>query len=170
MRSLPVQVWRELQLAVMPLSEESSLKDVLVVILSWLRGNYKWFTVEPFSIYGFDEFLHVNEDIMPVDYSSFLPSDIGHFKKVVLKYQAKEAESIARFLRDTMEALITIEIDKQCPRCESDGMRVFIGRHNGLLACQCNVCGNSHYIDGSKVEVGGLEFASEVILRGAGLI
>ena len=32
MRSLPVHVWRELQLAVMPLSEESSLRDVLGVI------------------------------------------------------------------------------------------------------------------------------------------
>ncbi|MDD1020245.1 hypothetical protein M5G24_14625 [Pseudomonas sp. TNT2022 ID1048] len=170
MRSLPMHVWRELQSAVMLLSEESSLRDVLVVILSWVRGNYKYFTVEPFSSYGFDEFSHVNENLMPVDYSSFSPSDIAHFKKVILEYQAKEAESIARFLRDTMEALITVEVDKKCPRCESDGMRVFIGRHNGLLAYQCNVCGHSHYIDGSKVEVGGLEFADEVKLRNIGVI
>ncbi|WP_081673817.1 hypothetical protein [Pseudomonas cremoricolorata] len=170
MRSLPVHVWRELQLAVMPLSEESSLRDVLGVVLLWVRGNYRFFAVEPFLSYGFDEFSHVNERLMPVDYSSFLSSDITRFKKVILKYKAKDVESIARFLRDTIEVLITVEIDKQCPRCESDGMRVFIGRHNGLLAYQCNVCGHSHYIDGSKVEVGGLEFVSEVILRNVGLV
>lgn len=170
MRSLPVCVWREFQLAVMLLSEESSLRDVLGVILSWIRGNYECFTVEPFSSYGFDEFSRVDENLMPVDCSSFLPGDITHFKKVILEYQPKEVESIARFLRDTMEALITVEVDRQCPRCESDGMRVFIGRHNGLLAYQCNVCGHSHYIDGSRVEIGGLEFASEVSLRSAGLI
>jgi hypothetical protein len=154
----------------MLLSEESSLRDVLGVVLFWVRSNYKYFTVEPFSNYGFDEFSHVNESMMPVDYSSFLPSDITRFKKVILEYQAKDVESIARFLRDTIEVLITVEVDEQCPRCESDGMRVFIGRHNGLLAYQCNVCGHSHYIDGSKVEVGGLEFVSEVVLRNIGLI
>lgn len=37
MRSLPVYVWRELQLAVMLLSEESSLRDVLGVVLLWVR-------------------------------------------------------------------------------------------------------------------------------------
>ncbi|WP_397380057.1 hypothetical protein [Pseudomonas sp.] len=154
----------------MLLSEESSLRDVLGVVLFWVRSNYKYFTVESFSNYGFDEFSHVNESMMPVDYSSFLPSDITRFKKVILEYQAKDVESIARFLRDTIEVLITVEVDEQCPRCESDGMRVFIGRHNGLLAYQCNVCGHSHYIDGSKVEVGGLEFVSEVVLRNIGLI
>ncbi|TBU88689.1 hypothetical protein DNJ95_18930 [Stutzerimonas kirkiae] len=170
MRSLPMHVWRKLQLAVMLLSEETSPRDILVVILSWIRDNYKYFSVEPFSSYGFDEFSHVNENLMPVDYSSFSSSDIAHFKKVILEYQAKDVEFIARFLRDTMEALITVEVDKQCPRCESDGMRVFIGKHNGLLAYQCNVCGHSHYIDGAKVEVGGLEFANEVVLRNIGLI
>jgi Zn finger protein HypA/HybF involved in hydrogenase expression len=170
MRSLPIHVWREFQLAVMLLSEESSLRDVLGVILSWIRRNHRYLAVDPFSSYGFDEFAHVNESLMPVDFSSFSPADIVHFKKVIFEYQAKEVEFIARFLRDTMEALITVEVDKQCPKCESDGMRVFMGKHNGLLAYQCNVCGHSHYIDGSKVELGGLEFANELNLRSVGLI
>lgn len=107
-----MHVWRELQLAVMLLSEESSLRGGLGVILLWVRGNYKCFTVEPFLIYGVDEFSNVNESLMPVGYSSFLPSDITRFKKVILGHQAKDVESIARFLRDTIEALITVEVDK----------------------------------------------------------
>lgn len=165
MRSLPVYVWRELQLAVTLLDENSSLRETLGVVLSWIRGNYKYFTVEPFSTYGIDEFLHVDENLMPVEFSSFLPSDIAKFKKVIFGYQSNEAESIARFLRDTMEALITVETDKQCPRCQSDGMRIFIGRYNGLLAYQCNVCGHSSYSDGYKVGGGELEFVSEKRLR-----
>ncbi|MEZ7179847.1 hypothetical protein QVM52_31325, partial [Pseudomonas mosselii] len=74
------------------------------VILLWVRGNYKYFTVEPFLSYGVDELSDVNESLMPVDYSSFLPSDITRFKKVILGHQAKDVESIARFLRDTIEA------------------------------------------------------------------
>lgn len=170
MRSLPVYVWRELQLAMTLLDENSSLRDTLGVVLSWIRRNYKCFSVEPFSTYGIDEFSHINEKLMPVEFSSFLPSDIVHLKKVVFGYQANEAELIARFLRDTMEALITVEADRQCPRCQSDGMRIFIGRYNGLLAYQCNICGHSTYSDGSKVGGGELEFVSEKKLRELNMI
>lgn len=79
-----MHVWRELQLAVMLLSEESSLRDVLGVVLLWVRGSYKYFTVGPFLSYRVDEFSNVNESLMPVDYSSFLPSDITRLKKVIL--------------------------------------------------------------------------------------
>lgn len=165
MRSLSPKIWHELQSAVTFLNEDSSLRDVLELILRWLRSNYECFTVEPFSTYSFDELANIDEKSMAVNFSTFKPSDIAHFKKIILGCQAREVEAIARFLRDTIEELVTIEIDEQCPRCESDGMRVFIGKQNGLLAYQCSVCGHSHYSDGSKVEVGGLEFASEVRLR-----
>ncbi|MBV4483919.1 hypothetical protein [Pseudomonas khavaziana] len=170
MRSLPVYVWRELQSAVTLLDENSSLRETLGVILSWIRENYKCFTVEPFSTYGIDEFSHVDESLMPVEFSSLLPSDITQFKKVIFGYQANEADAIARFLRDTIEALITVETDKQCPKCQSDGMRIFIGRYNGLLAYQCDVCGHSNYSDGSKVSGGELEFVSEKRLRELNMI
>jgi hypothetical protein len=146
------------------------LRQVLEVILFWIRSNYKHLAGEPFSVYGFDSFSKVDEREIPVEYSSFKVSDLINFKSVILKRQARDVEAIARFLRDTVEELATVEIDEQCPKCKSEGMRVFIGKHNGLLACQCNVCGYSHYSDGSRVESGGLEFASEMQLREFGLI
>ncbi|NNA92597.1 hypothetical protein [Pseudomonas gessardii] len=63
------------------LDENSSLRATLRVVLSWIRENYKYFTVEPFSTYGIDEFSHIDESLMPVEFSSFLPSDIAHLKK-----------------------------------------------------------------------------------------
>ena len=170
MRTLPIKIWHEFQLAVATLSDEAPLRQVLEVILFWIRSNYKHLAGEPFSVYGFDSFAKVDEREIPVEYSSFKVSDLINFKSVILKRQARDVEAIARFLRDTVEELATVEIDEQCPKCKSEGMRVFIGKHNGLLASQCNVCGYSHYSDGSRVESGDLEFASEMQLREFGLI
>lgn len=39
MPSLPVYVWRELRLAMTLLDENSSLREVFVVVLSWIRGT-----------------------------------------------------------------------------------------------------------------------------------
>lgn len=170
MRSLSPKVWHELQSTMTLLSDKSSLRDMLEVILMWIRRNYEYFSVEPFSAYSFDQLSNVKEKLMPVEFSTFRLGDIAHVRKVILGYKANDVEAIARLLRDTIEELVTIEIDEQCPRCESPGMRIFIGKQNGLLAFQCNVCGHSHYSDGSKVEIGGLDFVSEVRLREFGLI
>lgn len=170
MRTLPIKIWAEFQLAVATLSDEASSRQVLEVILFWIRSNYRHLAGKPFSVYGFDSLAKIDEKEIPVEYSSFKVSDLINFKSIILKRQARDVEAIARFLRDTVEELATVEIDEQCPKCESEGMRVFIGKDNQLLACQCNVCGCSHYSDGSKVESGGVEFPSEMQLRGFGLI
>jgi len=170
MRTLPIKIWHEFQSVVETLSDETPFRQVLEVILFWVRGNHKHLAGEPFSLYGFDSFTKLDEREIPVEYSSFKVSDLNNFKSIVLKYQARDVEPIARFLRDTIEELATVEVDEQCPRCESEGMRAFIGKHNGLLAYQCNVCGYSHYSDGARVEHGELEFASEKQLRELGLI
>ncbi|WP_232924253.1 hypothetical protein, partial [Pseudomonas syringae] len=152
------------------LSDETPSRQVLEVILFWMRSNRKYLTGEPCSVYGFDSLAKIDEREIPVEYSSFKVSDLITFKSIVLKRQARDVDSIARFLRDTIEELATVEVDEQCPRCESEGMRAFIGKYNGLLAYQCNVCGYSNYSDGSRVENDGLEFASERQLRELGLI
>lgn len=170
MKSIPVSIWRELQLAVVQLNEQSSLRDLLSAILFWIRTNINLSESEPFSAYRLSSFVEIDESSMPVDYSSLKHGDIDHVKKAILSYKPNETESVARFLRDTLEALITIEVNKECPRCGNEWMRAFIGRNNGLLAYQCDVCGCSQYSDGSRVEVGGLAFASQEQLRGFGLI
>lgn len=170
MNSIPVSAWRELQLAMVQLSESASLRAILGVLLSWLRGNAKLIELEPFSLYGFKEFIEVDEDSMPIDFSSVTRSDIAHYKKAILGYSSSDVESIARFLRDILEALITVEVNEKCPNCGSEWMRAFIGRNNGRLAYQCDVCGCSRYSNGARVDADGLMFVSEEKLRGFGLI
>ncbi len=170
MRTLPVKIWHEFQSVVETLSDETPSSQVLDVILCWMRSNHKYLAGEPFSVYGFHSLAKLDEREIPVEYSSFKVSDLINFKKIISERQARDVDSIARFLRDTIEELATVEVDEKCPKCESEGMRAFIGKHNGLLACQCNVCGYSHYSDGSRVKIGGLEFASKRQLRELGLI
>ncbi|WP_296246868.1 hypothetical protein [Pseudomonas sp. UBA4194] len=170
MRSLPRKIWHDFQLVVEDLSDETPLRYVFEMILYWVKSNHEHLAGEPFSVYGFNTITNIDERDIPVEYSSFSVGDLINFKRVILKRQAREVEAIARFLRDTIESLGTVEVDEKCPRCESEGMRVFIGKYNGLLAYQCNVCGYAHYSDGSRVESGGLEFAGERQLREFGLI
>ncbi|AWF69562.1 hypothetical protein CSC27_6109 [Pseudomonas aeruginosa] len=49
---------------------------------------------------------------MPVNFSNFSSSELENFKKFTFKYQAKDVDYIAQFLRDVIEALITVEVDK----------------------------------------------------------
>lgn len=170
MNAIPIKTWNNFQSTVANLSNEAPSRKVLEVILFWIRENYKNLKSEPFSIYGFDSLAKLNDKDIPVEYSSFKKSDLVNFKTVILKRKAKDVESIARFLRDTVEELGAIEVDDQCSKCKSEGMRVFANKHNGVLAYQCNVCGCSHYLDGSRVSSGELEFASERQLREFGLI
>lgn len=169
MGSLPTKVWGEFQLAVSALADEAPSRQVLELLLCWTRSNYQHLDCEPYTTYGFDRIVKVNEREMPVERSCFKVADLINFKNTILKRQSQEGEAIARFLRDTVEELITVEVDEQCPKCKSAGGRIFIGRYNGLLAYQCGVCGHSHYSDGTRVKRDELDFASEMQLRELGL-
>lgn len=169
MRPLPVHAWRKLQLTVVQLHEKSSSREIFDVLVLWLRENHEHLNAEPFSTYGINAFSLIDESSMPIEFSSFVLSDLIHVKKTILEYLPKDVESIARFLRDTMESLMTVELDKQCPNCQSDGMHVFIGKQSGRLVFQCGICGHSHYADGSKVQEA-LDFASKKKLRELKLI
>jgi hypothetical protein len=125
---------------------------------------------EPFSIYGFDRMMNVNEEVMPVEFSTLKSKEVLHFRGVILKYQAKNVESIAIFLRDSIENLITIEADRRCPLCDCWGMTPYVGKHNGFLAFQCKTCGHANYENGNKVGPGELEFATIKNLKEFGLI
>ena len=68
MRTLPIKIWHEFQLVVATLSDEAPLRQVLEVILFWIRSHYKHLAGEPFSVYGFDSFAKVDERKIPVEY------------------------------------------------------------------------------------------------------
>ncbi|GLR12976.1 hypothetical protein GCM10007907_17660 [Chitinimonas prasina] len=170
MSAIPVKIWRNLQSEVASLERDARPREILKVILLWIRCNSQHLMLEPFLDYGFDMIKDLNEDSMPVEFSSLRSSDLSNFVNVIAKRKNKEVNAIAQFLRDVVEELVTVELDKECPNCGSFGMRAFVGKGNGKLAYQCSVCGHSHYVDGARVERDGLAFATEKNLRELGVI
>jgi hypothetical protein len=165
-----LEVWREFQSAVDKLNEKSTPREVLGIMLAWLRSRHDFFTKQPFCNYGFAQIMKMKEESLPVEYSRL---DILHFKKIILSYDyasAKNVESIAGFLRDSIEELVTLEVEKQCPNCESWDMVFYVGKYNGLLAYVCRVCGHSRYLDGSKVGTDELDFVYNNKLKEVGMI
>ncbi|TLK33552.1 hypothetical protein FEM24_35660, partial [Pseudomonas aeruginosa] len=120
MSYLPIRVWTDFQSAVRLLSAEASPKEVLDLILNWIKRNRKFFLSGSFAVYGFEEFLGLSGEEMPVNFSNFSSSELENFKKFTFKYQAKDVDYIAQFLRDVIETLITVEVDKKCPNCNSE--------------------------------------------------
>ena len=167
---IPTALWAEFQASVTALGENPDRRAFLALILDWIRKNPKIFNTEPFTNYGICDFAKIHEDEMPVEYSAFVADDFRHFKETITRYDTRKTDSIARFIRDTLEELITIEVDRQCPNCHSNFMLAFTGRQKMMLAFVCKVCGHSHYSDGGAVGTDTLDYASADDLRQAGLI
>ncbi|WP_157160308.1 hypothetical protein [Cupriavidus sp. BIS7] len=167
---IPTALWTEFQASVIALDDNPGRRELLALILEWIRKSPKIFDAEPFASYGLGNFAKLHEDEMPVEHSAFVMDDVKHFKETVSRYDARKSDSIARFIRDTLEDLITIEVDRQCPNCRSDFMLAFTGRQKMSLAFVCKICGHSHYSDGSPIVADTLDYASTEYLRQAGLI
>jgi hypothetical protein len=170
MKNLMSSQWVEFQNAIAAMADNSSSQEILNAILNWLSQYSEVLASEPFATYGFERFLILKDGNYPVEKSSMHGVEFEHFKKIIKKYGAKEVESIARYLRDTLEALVVMEVDRKCPKCENWGMGVYKNSQDGRIALECRQCGFASYLDGSRVGANELTFASNDDLRGAGLI
>ena len=79
-------------------------------------------------------------------------------------------ECIARYLRDTLEALAVMEVDKQCPRCKCWGLNVYKDKESKEIIFECAQCGYLRDMDGNGIKVKELVFASDEDLHSAGLV
>lgn len=168
---IPATLWTGFKASVIALGNNPSRREILALILDWTRKNSKLLDTEPFASYGLMNFINLNEGEMPVEHSAFTNDDFRHFKETISKYNPDKTDSIARFIRDTLEELIVIEVDKTCPNCHSDFMLVFLSKQKMELALVCKICGHSNYLDGSAIgEADKLDYASRDSLWRAGLI
>jgi hypothetical protein len=170
MRTLMPSQWIEFQKTVAAMGDNSSPREILNTILNWLRRYSEIFSSEPFASYGFYRFLLLKEENCPVKKSSMHGVEFENFKKIIKKYRTKDTESIARYLRDTLEILVVMEVDRQCPRCGCWGMGVYKNSQDGRIAFECRQCGFASYLDGSRVSANELTFASNDDLRNTGLM
>jgi len=170
MKTLISRQWTEFQKTVAAMADNSSSREILNTILNWLRRYPEIFSGEPFVAYRFDRFLVLKDENCPVETSSMRGVEFEHFKKIINKYRCEDTENIARYLRDTLETLIVMEVERECPRCGGWGMGVHKNSQDGRMAFECRQCGFASYIDGSRVSANELSFASNDDLRNAGMM
>jgi hypothetical protein len=96
--------------------------------------------------------------------------EFKHFKTIIKKYKAKDSESIARYLRDALENLVVIEVDRQCPRCKCWGLNAYKNRKDKKIAFECPQCGFARNMEGIAISTNEITFATNDDLRRAGLI
>lgn len=170
MKKLMPSQWIEFQNTIAAMADDSSPREILNTILSWLRRYPEIFSGEPFVAYSFHRFLALKEENYPVETSTMHGKEFEHFKKIIKKYRAKDTESIGMYLRDTLETLVVMEVDEQCSRCGRSGLGVYKSDQDGRIAFECRQCGFAKYVDGSRVSANELTFASVDDLRSVGLI
>ena len=170
MRKLMRSQWTEFQNTISVMDDKSSPREILSVILSWLRKSPETFSTGEFSVYGVNRFLELREENYPVESSPMRGVEFSHFKKIIEKYSHNDIENIARYLRDTLETLVVVAADRQCPRCERWGLGVYKNANDGRMAFECRQCGFAVYSDGSIVGANELTFASTENLDGIDLI
>lgn len=169
MKILPSQ-WMDFQKMVAVMPNDSEPIEVLKSILRWLMDNSEIILSEPFLSYKLGRFLDLQLDCYPVDMSSIRGAEFDHFKKVIKKYNSQDAESIARYLRDTLESLVVLEVDKDCPKCEHWGVGAYKSCHDERIVFECRQCGYVFDADSANESTDEFTFASIEDLRRAGLL
>ncbi|NHZ83301.1 hypothetical protein F2P44_29100 [Massilia sp. CCM 8695] len=157
-------IWSEFQENIRNLDEGASPREILDVILDWLRKYKEYFLRPPFSDYGFNRFITLDAPDYPVEISLMRGEELLFFKKLVFNQQGKDKESIARILRDTFEMLLVLEMDEKCANCGRDGLGVYLNEENAKLVYECKQCGIAKYTDGAKLDGGHYVFAKTVDL------
>ncbi|MDM9645787.1 hypothetical protein [Rhizobium sp. S163] len=170
MRKLPKSIWIDFQRSVSGLNDKSSPREVLETVLNWLRNNEEMLSDGPFAAYGFGRFIAMDEHKLPVQHSSMIPSDIPHFRDIILRYNEYDLEPIARFLSDTIEEIVVLQVARPCQNCGFNSMKVYTSSFTGLLAFECSVCGYAEYSNGVKIQSDRLDFADTLTLEAAGLL
>lgn len=136
------------------LSNKSSTKELLDIILSWMRSNKRILEYEPFNNYLLLEYLEYDYSLYPIEYSSMHGDEVDVFKRIINSYTTKSEESLAMLLSGTLEKIITLEVDDICYICGGGlGMSVWYDELASQVVLDCNACHNTYNLDGSLHKV-----------------
>jgi RNase P subunit RPR2 len=121
--------------------EKLSASELLSVLLNFLRNCSLALDEEPFFLYGLNQFSTLHAEDYPVEFTSSSDAEVRHMIAVLKRNETSSARSIAQLLRDTLEQLLVVEFDRDCPRCASNGMGIFKNHSDDRVALLCKQCG-----------------------------
>lgn len=143
MKKLSKQRLDEFFMQLDELSVTSAPREILSIILGWMKSNAEIFDQKPFSDYYLADILKLNIDIYPVDHSSLHGVSFINFRNLLkeCKHGYKHQGRLAALLSGALESLLFLEVDIQCPNCKSGGFLVWKNEFDSRLIYECRQCG-----------------------------
>jgi hypothetical protein len=137
-------------------SKDAKPREILDGVLTWLRKYPEVSKGQYWILYGFDKFINMCELSLPVDNSTMHGDEFEHFRRVILKYKNTDESKICMILRDGIEKLIMLEVERECLNCGCGNAKLFKRTTDLKIVCVCNQCGwvtdkNNCKTDGSSV-------------------
>ncbi|QCZ96612.1 hypothetical protein DL544_06220 [Stenotrophomonas sp. pho] len=82
---------------------------------------------EPFLSYGFDLMVNMDGRLDEYPFAEIGEADVGRVYLRATQLRNASDDGVAQFVRDLMEELVAVEIDRVCLRCGEAYMRAYMG-------------------------------------------
>lgn len=147
MKTLSKQVLDDLFIQLDNLSITSTPREILTVVLGWMRSNAEILDQKPFVDYQLNYMSNLNEDEYPVEYSILHGSEFIHVRDFLKKYTFRDAKFIASLLSEMLDKLFFLEVDIECSICQSGGLLVWKNELDSKIVYECKQCGFVYFLE-----------------------
>lgn len=139
-------------------NNNSGARGVVEALIQWIIECEGEVRREPFLSYGFDLMVSMDGRLDEYPFAEIGEADVGRVYSRATRLRSASDDDVAQFVRDLMEGLVAVEIDRVCSRCGEAYMREYMGLISVVPAFQCDVCGYGEFLDGSALRGERLRF------------
>lgn len=156
MNMLMSQQWIEFKHFIKSLPENANAYDLGMSVIQGMKNWEKKFPdifIYP-SFVKLKKYLALDLNQYPVEYSAKDKKSIQAFIKHLDKFEAKDRNSIARWLDNTLTDIIVFQIEPTDETfCEQGEIGIYKNKINNKLVYKCFELGTFRYIDGTKEQI-----------------
>jgi predicted RNA-binding Zn-ribbon protein involved in translation (DUF1610 family) len=149
MNAMPFVTYRDLVSTFFSMDDGATGRDVVSSIVGWVERNSTTLVGSPYADYR---------------------RDVDRIKRRVSEFKPSDVMAMCQFLRDLMEELVVVEVDKTCIRCGESYMLAYSAVSMYAIVYQCVACGFSCFSDGSDLSGEGVRFLTEQELVSEGFV
>ncbi|MCZ7843067.1 MULTISPECIES: hypothetical protein [Stenotrophomonas maltophilia group] len=150
-------------------NNNSGARGVVEALIQWVMECEGEVRREPFLSYGFDLIVNMDGRLDEYPFAEIGEADVGRVHSRATQLRNASDDGVAQFVRDLMEELVAVEIDRVCSRCGEAYMRAYMGLISFTPAFQCDVCGYGEFLNGSALRGERLRFITLKELESFGI-
>ena len=170
MNAMPFVTYRDLVSTFFSMDDGATGCDVVSSIVGWVERNSTTLVGSPYADYGFGMILMMAGSVDNYRFGYFDRRDVDRIKRRVSEFKPSDVMAMCQFLRDLMEELVVVEVDKTCIRCGESYMLAYSAVSMYAIVYQCVACGFSCFSDGSDLSGEGVRFLTEQELVSEGFV